>query len=97
MATARSSAVNRPSPDPARASSPDVSAPERDDLTLPGTIALLLLVIGGINWGLVGLAGVDVVAWIFGPMSVAARVVYVVVGLAALYCLVKLPRWSRAG
>ncbi len=96
MATARLARVNTPSPEPARASSPAFSAPERDDLTLAGTIALLL-VIGGLNWGLVGLAGIDVVAWIFGPMSIATRVVYVIVGLAALYCLVKLPRWSRAG
>ena len=94
--------VKTATPDPAPMPSsatppPGASAPERDDLTLPGTIALVLLAIGGLNWGLVGIAGIDAVAWIFGPMSVAARVVYLVVGLAAVYCLVKLPRWSRAG
>jgi len=47
--------------------------------------AALLLVIGGLNWGLVGAANFDLVASIFGPMSSLSRVVYVVVGLAALY------------
>src|SRR4051812_16347356 len=47
-------------------------------------IALILMIIGGLNWGLVGLFQFDLVAAIFGPMSAPARVVYVVVGLAAL-------------
>lgn len=85
------------SSDPAAGPRPEATLPQRDDLTLPGTLVLLLLAIGGINWGIVGLTGIDVVGRIFGPMSVAARVVYVAVGLAAAYCLVKLPRWSRAG
>ena len=54
-------------------------------------IALALLVIGGINWLLVGLFSVDVVAAILGgeigQHSSLSRVVYVVIGLAALYCL----------
>jgi len=39
-------------------------------------IALLLLVVGGLNWGLVGFFGFDLVAWIFGEMSTISRVVY---------------------
>ena len=54
-------------------------------------IALALLVIGGINWLLVGLFSVDVVSAVFGgeagKLSELSRVVYVAVGLAALYCL----------
>lgn len=66
-------------------------------LRLPGTIALLLLAIGGLNWGLVGLFDVDAVAWLLGSDSVTARIVYVAVGVAAAYCLARLPRWSRTG
>lgn len=48
-------------------------------------IAALLLVIGGLNWGLVGLANFDLVASVFGSGAALAQVVYVVVGLAAIY------------
>jgi hypothetical protein len=51
-------------------------------------IAMILLIIGGINWGLVGLAQFDLVAAIFGGQdSGFARIVYVLVGLAALYSI----------
>jgi uncharacterized membrane protein YuzA (DUF378 family) len=58
-------------------------------------IAFWLLVVGGLNWGLVGLFGVDLVATIFGAGSVAARVVYVVVGLSAVYCAITMPALRR--
>jgi len=48
-------------------------------------IVAVLLVIGGLNWGLVGLFSFDLVAAILGDMSVLARVVYVLVGIAAVY------------
>ncbi|MEN9655076.1 MAG: hypothetical protein RL235_1188 [Chlamydiota bacterium] len=49
-------------------------------------IALLLMVVGALNWGLVGLFQYDLVADLFGGMaSMAARVVYALVGLAGLY------------
>ncbi len=48
-------------------------------------LAAVLLVVGGLNWGLVGLFNFDLVATIFDPMSVLARLVYVVVALGALY------------
>ena len=48
-------------------------------------IAAVLLVVGGLNWGLVGLAKFDLVATIFGAGSPLASVVYVLVGLSALY------------
>lgn len=49
------------------------------------TIALLLVVIGGLNWGLVGLLNIDLVATIFGSIPLIARAVYVLVGLSAVY------------
>jgi uncharacterized membrane protein YuzA (DUF378 family) len=51
-------------------------------------IALLLVIIGGLNWLLVGLFQWDLVGGLFGGMdSPIARVVYVLVGLAAIYCI----------
>ena len=50
-------------------------------------IALILVIIGGLNWGLVGIFGFDLVATIFGAMSVLARIIYILVGLSALYLL----------
>lgn len=47
-------------------------------------ISLVLVIIGGLNWGLVGLLEFNLVAAIFGSMSVISRVIYVLVGLAAL-------------
>ena len=44
-----------------------------------------LLVIGGLNWGLVGFFGFDMVARIFGSMSIISKVFYCLVGLAAVY------------
>ncbi|MEH6436570.1 DUF378 domain-containing protein [Massilia sp. DD77] len=48
-------------------------------------LAMALLIIGGLNWGMVGLFDVDMVATLFGPDSPLTRVVYVLVGVAALY------------
>ena len=50
-------------------------------------VAVVLLVVGGLNWGLVGLFNFDLVAALLGTMSVLARVVYVVVGISAVYTL----------
>lgn len=52
-------------------------------------IAMILVVIGGLNWGLVGAFKFDLVAKIFGDMSVVARIVYDLVGLAAIWTIVK--------
>jgi uncharacterized membrane protein YuzA (DUF378 family) len=49
------------------------------------TIVAILLVVGGLNWGLVGLFSFDLVATIFGDMSFISRIVYVLVGLGAVY------------
>ncbi len=47
-------------------------------------ITFLLLVIGGINWLLVGALGFDLVAWLLGSMSTASAAVYILVGISAL-------------
>jgi uncharacterized membrane protein YuzA (DUF378 family) len=57
--------------------------------------ALVLLVIGGLNWLLVGAFDFDLVAAIFGPMTTASRVVYVLVGIAAIWTLIASARMRR--
>jgi len=54
-------------------------------------LTLILVVIGGLNWGLVGLFNFDLVAAIFGTMSLLSRLVYVLVGLSAIYVLFVIP------
>lgn len=48
-------------------------------------VAIVLLIIGGLNWGIIGLFGVDVVASLLGGFSPLARAVYVLVGVASIY------------
>ncbi len=50
-------------------------------------IALILLIIGGLNWGLVGVGVGDIVALIFGGIPILATIIYVLVGIAALYTI----------
>ena len=50
-------------------------------------IALILLIVGGLNWLLVGAFNFDLVAAVFGDMSPLSRIVYIVVGLSALCIL----------
>ncbi len=52
-----------------------------------GTIAFILVVVGGLNWGLVGAFGFNLVETIFG-MSMIANIVYILVGLSALSMIV---------
>lgn len=52
------------------------------------TIALILAIVGCLNWGLVGILGFDLVAWLFGGSgSLFSRLVYTVVALAGLWCV----------
>lgn len=56
-------------------------------------IALALIVIGGVNWGLVGVFQFDLVAWICGGQgSIVSRIIYTLVGISALWCLALLFR-----
>ena len=51
-------------------------------------IALLLVVIGALNWGVIGLFGLDLVAFLCGgQMAVFSRIIYALVGLAGLWCI----------
>jgi uncharacterized protein len=66
-------------------------------------LAAVLLIVGGLNWGLVAIAEFDLVAWIFGEdfgtTNAASRIVYGLVGLAAVYGIVSLlgRRTERSG
>ncbi len=60
-------------------------------------LALVLMIIGGINWGLVGLFQYDLVAALFGGAAgVVSRIIYVLVGLAALWGIIMLFRRGTA-
>lgn len=48
-------------------------------------IALILIIIGAINWGLIGIFGFDLVAAIFGNMSLISRIIYSLVGISGLW------------
>lgn len=57
------------------------------------TLALILSIIGCVNWGLVGFFQFDLVAWLFGGQgALLSRIVYAVVGLAGLWCITLLFR-----
>ncbi len=52
------------------------------------TLALILSIIGSLNWGLVGIFQFDLVAWLFGGQdALLSRIVYTVVGIAGLWCI----------
>ena len=48
-------------------------------------IALVLIIIGALNWGLLGLFGFDLVATLFGEMTIISRIVYGLVGISGLW------------
>lgn len=59
-------------------------------------IALILVIIGGINWGSIGLFQFDIVGWIFGGQSaVISRIIYTLVAIAAVWCISLLFRESE--
>jgi len=56
-------------------------------------VAMILVIIGAINWGLIGFFQFDLVAAIFGGQSaVLSRIIYALVGLAGLWCIMLVPR-----
>lgn len=60
-------------------------------------LALILLIIGGINWGLVGIFSFDLVAWLFGGAgSLLSRTVYILVAISAVWCISLLFRRDEA-
>lgn len=58
---------------------------ERDNMKIIDTIALILIIIGAINWGLIGLFNFNLVDTIFGAMSVISRIIYALVGISGLW------------
>jgi len=60
-------------------------------------VTLLLLIVGGLNWGLVGLFNFDLVAAIFGEGSLLSRIVYILVGLSAVWQLIPFSKGFAAG
>ncbi len=58
-------------------------------------VSFILLIIGGLNWLLIGIFSFDLVAWIFGTMSTLSIIIYILVGLSALYVLFTLGRMRR--
>ena len=60
------------------------------------TIALILSIIGCLNWGLTGIFQFDLVAWLFGGQgAIISRIIYTIVGLAGLWCITLLFRRAR--
>ena len=55
-------------------------------------LSLIILIIGGINWGLVGFFDFDLVAAIFGKMSVLSRIIYSIVGISAIVSAITAPK-----
>ncbi len=65
---------------------------------MPGwlsTLVWVLVVVGGLNWGLVGIFDFNLVATIFGEGSIGERVIYIVVGVAAVLSLGLFPKLSK--
>jgi len=60
-------------------------------------IVLVILAVGGLNWGLIGLFNFDLVAAIFGNMTAISRLLYIIVGLSAIYTFFEAFTWGRIG
>ena len=72
-----------------------VDPKRKDMINMIDRIALILAIIGGINWGSVGLFRFDIVAWICGGQtSLVSRIIYTIVGLASIWCISLLFRES---
>lgn len=56
-------------------------------MKIVNTIALILVIIGGLNWGLVGAFEFNLVDFLFGEGSILARLIYILVGIASLWCI----------
>ena len=60
-------------------------------------LALILLIIGGVNWGLVGIFEFDLVAWLFGgAASLVSRAIYILVAISAVWCITLLFKNNRS-
>jgi len=66
-----------------------------NNLNILDKVAIVLVVVGGLNWLLVGLFSWNLVSFIFGDMSALSRLIYGLVGLAAVYVAVTMPKYAR--
>jgi uncharacterized membrane protein YuzA (DUF378 family) len=57
-------------------------------MNILNTVVMVLLIVGALNWGLVGLFNVDVVTAIFGRLSILTRLIFIIVGLAGVYAII---------
>ena len=62
-----------------------ITKKERKNMKVIDTIALILIIIGAINWGLIGLFNFNLVDTIFGTMSIISRIIYILVGISGLW------------
>jgi len=75
----------------------DYLTPKKGDVIMFDRIALVFLIIGGLNWGSIGLFRFDIVAWLCGGQTaIISRIVYTLVGLCALWCVSLLFREHNA-
>ncbi|MEW5908089.1 MAG: DUF378 domain-containing protein [Patescibacteria group bacterium] len=56
-------------------------------------IAIILLIIGGLNWGIIGFLGIDYITAFLGDLI--ARIVYIIVGLSAIYVIIDMPKMIK--
>lgn len=64
-------------------------------LNIADTVALILVIVGALNWGLIGVADFNLVTTIFGVGTVLSKIVYILVGLAAVYTAVIFAKLER--
>ena len=62
-----------------------ITKKERKNMKVIDTIALILIIIGAINWGLIGLFNFNLVDTIFGTMSIISRIIYILVGISGVW------------
>ena len=75
-----------------------MAKPERGIFLVLDKIALALAIVGGLNWGSIGLFGFDLVGFLFGGQaSTMSRIIFILVGLAALWCISLLFRSNTQG
>lgn len=80
---------------PETGATPNAEVAPRGAGTVLAWAVALLLIAGGLNWGLAGLFGIDLVARLLGEGTLAARAVYAAIGLAGLVGLLLLLQWKQ--
>lgn len=57
-------------------------------MSIVNNVALILAIIGGLNWGAIGIFQFDIVAWVFGGQdAIISRIIYTLIGIAAVWCI----------